>query len=139
MQAKRSDKKIWILRLEKGEEIISAMSKFCRENKINGGFFYGIGACDMVRIAHYDEISKKYSSRKFKKALELLNITGNIAREKELIIHAHVTLADNQFHVFGGHLLEGRISITSEIFLCALPTLKKKFDPETGLKLLDLQ
>ncbi len=139
MQAKKIDKKIWVIRLEKGEKIISTLKKFCLENKIQGGFFYGLGAVDVVEIAHYSFEKKIYFNQKIDKELEILNLTGNIATEKELIIHAHITVADESFHAFSGHLNEGKVNPTMEIFLFELPILKKKLDPTTGLKLLDLQ
>jgi uncharacterized protein len=103
-----------------------------------GGFFHGLGACDQAELALYDVAKQKYFSKKFNQALEMTNITGSIGMEKELIIHAHVTLSDKNMKVIGGHLKEARISGTGEIYLIKLARLKKKFDPETGLKIFDL-
>lgn len=138
MQAKKINKSSWVIRLQRGEKIIKTLKNFCKEKDIYGGFFFGVGAMDQVEIAHYSLEKKKYSSKKLKKAFEVLNITGSIGREKDLIVHAHVTLGDNKMKVLGGHLVEGRVSGTMELYLIKLPTLEKKYDSETGLKLFDL-
>jgi hypothetical protein len=128
----------WVIRLEKGEKIVEKLKEFCKVNSLSGGFFFGLGAVDCVEVAHYDLYEKKYSKLKFNKPLELLNITGSIGVGKELIIHAHVTLSDNKMHAFGGHLVEAVVSGTLEIYFIKLPALKKKYNPQTGLNLLDL-
>ncbi|MCR4264481.1 MAG: DNA-binding protein [Candidatus Roizmanbacteria bacterium] len=128
----------WAIRIARGEKIISTLSSFCRENKIEGGAFYGIGAVDEVELAHYSVDDKKYSRKKFHEPLELTNITGTIGVEKEVIVHAHVTLGRPDMSVIAGHLVEGRISGTLEVYLTDMPKLLKKYDPETGLTLFDL-
>jgi predicted DNA-binding protein with PD1-like motif len=89
-----------------------------------------------VELAHYDVLQKKYSSEKFELPLEVTSILGNVGIfKKEIIIHAHIILADKKMGSFGGHLIEAKVSGTAEIFFVKLKRLKKAFDEETGLKL----
>ena len=131
--------KSFVIRIERGELIIEQLKIFCQQQNIEGGFFYGIGAVDEVELAHYNVESKKYSSIKFLQPLELVNITGSIGKEADLIIHAHATLANPKMEVIAGHLVEARVSGTVEIFLTPLEKLEKKLDQETGLKLFTLK
>lgn len=139
MQVKKFNNDTWVIRIERGEKIIQNLSDFCQERNINGGFFFGVGAVDQVELAHYDVGQKKYSSEKFNQPLEMINISGSIGKEKELIVHAHAVFADPKMNTIGGHLVEGTISGTAEIYLIKLPTLEKKYDSETGLKLFNLK
>jgi len=139
MQSKKFKDNLWVIRLKKGEKIIQSLSAFCQAKKINGGFFFGVGAVSQAELAHYDVFQKKYSSKKFNQPLEMINISGSIGQEKKLIVHAHAVFADPKMKTIGGHLVEATISGTAEICLIKLPSLKKKYDPQTGLKIFHLQ
>lgn len=144
MQFKQINSNTFLIRLERGEYIVKSLKDFCQKNKIEGGFFSGIGAVKEVELALYDVGKKKYFSEKFREAFELTNLTGTIGidistqKNQGLIIHAHATLADNRMNTKGGHLVDARISGTAEIYLKILPKLEKNFDDKTGLKLFNL-
>lgn len=138
MESKELKNNTWVVRIKRGERIIQTLKDFCQKNAVAGGFFFGIGAVDQVELAHYNVGKKKYRSIKFSQPLEMINITGSIGKEKDLIIHAHAVFSDTKMQTIGGHLVEGRVSGTAEIYLMKLPSLKKKYDPETGLKLFSL-
>lgn len=130
----------WLLRFERGEKFVEVFGKWLEDQEIKGGFFVGLGAMDQVEVAHYDVAEKKYNSKKFDQALEVTNVTGNIAIfEDKPLIHAHVSLSDQQMKMVGGHLVEGRISGTLEIYLTQLPRLEKQMEEETGLKVFGLE
>ena len=78
MNYQKINRQNYIIRLARGERIIASLKKFCQKEKIKGGFFYGLGAVDETEVAHYDVSTKKYSSKKFMLALEMVNLTGNI-------------------------------------------------------------
>lgn len=129
----------YILRIARGENLIKSLENFCAQENITGGFFSGIGAVDKVELAHYDVESQQYSSQKLDQPLEVTNLTGTIAgHHDELIIHAHGTFSDTQMHCLGGHVVDCLVSGTLELLLIETEPLHKVSDPETGLKLLDL-
>jgi len=138
MQSRKVTQNSYVIRIKRGEEIITSLTQFCRKYKVNGGFFYGIGACDDVVLAHYNVDKKKYHELPFKKPLELASLIGSIGQEKDLIVHAHAVLADDKMQTIAGHLASATVSGTAEIYLTKLPQLPKKLDRETGLKLFDL-
>lgn len=126
--------------MKRGERVIETFKKFLKKEKIVNAFFYGLGAVDEVILAHYDVATQKYSDKTYKKAFELTNITGNVFySKKDIIIHAHVTLADDKMRTFGGHFIEGTVSGTVELYIQPIPALiHKHHDTETGLKLIAL-
>ena len=129
----------YILRLVRGENVFETLQKFCRQEQIDGAFFSGIGAVDKAELAHYNIETQKYSSQKFNQALEVINLTGNIAlHEGEIIIHAHGTFSDTNMHCLGGHVVSLQVSGTLELSLQKTTALAKSVDSETGLKLFNL-
>lgn len=128
----------WIIRISRGESIISLLETFCIDNHIEGGAFYGIGAADEVELAHYSVDDKTYSTLKFSEPLEVTNITGTIGVAEKLIVHAHVTCSRADMSCIAGHLVEGKISGTLEVYMTVAPKLTKKKDPKTGLNVFDL-
>ncbi len=133
-------KDTFVISLERGEKIIETLKQFCTKQKIKCGYFFGIGALGEVELAHYIVENKKYTSKVFKQPLEITNINGNITTmSKEIYLHSHITLSDEEMKTIAGHLKEGVISATCEIILVRLDTsINRKYDDFTGLNLLDL-
>ena len=54
-------------------------------------------------------------------------------------VHAHIVVGKSDGTAHGGHLLEARVRPTLEVILTESPRhLHKRFDPESGLALIDL-
>ena len=132
--------KTYVLRLEKGDELVSSMEGFVKREKIAGGFFYGLGAVRDVSLGFFDVENKEYKKKYFEQDFELTSLAGDISFSGEkIIVHAHVTLADQDFKVVAGHCNRAVTTATVEVVFNPIEgKLEKKIDPETGLKLLDL-
>ncbi len=130
----------YLLRLEKGEEVVSTLQKFAAAQNIDNAYFSGLGSIENPTLAHYLVTTKKYTEKKIDGIFELLNITGNIALfEDEPLVHSHVTICDEEMNTRGGHLVSTVVSATVEIHLRVLDSVyEKKMDDEIGLKLFDL-
>ena len=126
----------YIIRINRGEEVITELTKFCQENKIFSGSFYGIGACSEAELAHYSVETKQYSKQTFTGEHEVTSLIGIITDKK---IHIHATIADNKFQAQAGHLSRMVISGACEIHLLSgAESISRLPDDETGLELLDL-
>lgn len=131
----------YIIRLEKGEEIIHALISFCEDNNIKSGSITGIGGTDNVSLKYYDQEKKEYISKKFSgKNYEIIGLNGNISLvEDKPFAHIHIILGDSDYRAFGGHLESAIIGITCEItIVMADSTINRKFDDEFKLYFLDL-
>ncbi len=124
----------YLLRFDKGEEFQETMKLFAEKNEIKSAHFYGLGALTNVELGWFDITSKKYCHKKFEDYYEVVNITGNLSqREDEIFVHSHVMLSGSNFHVFGGHLFSGIISVTAEIFLFPLKDpIIREYDQASG-------
>lgn len=131
----------FILRLEKGEEIIQTISKFATDQNIKLGTISAIGATNNVTLALYSPTEKKYYTKQFKRDFEITSLLGNISTFKgKTYLHFHINLSDNSFQAFGGHLKEGVISATFEAIIETIDgNIDREFSSEVGLNLLKFE
>ncbi|MCK4385890.1 MAG: DNA-binding protein [candidate division Zixibacteria bacterium] len=130
----------YLVRLEKGEEVIKTLSSFVEEQNILGGFVFGLGAFKDLTLGYYDSTKKEYIKKFIGDDLEFGNLTGSIAYvEGKPFVHAHVSAAGSDMKAFCGHLFSATISGTGEFMVIPSESkVERKPDPETGLTLLDL-
>jgi len=130
----------FLLRLIKGEEVISSLSSFVEEQKILGGFIFGLGAFKEATLGYFDSDKEEYVKKFFQEDLEFGNLTGSMSYfEGKPFVHAHVVAGGPDVKAFCGHLFSATISATGEFFIIPSDTkIERKSDPETGLNLLDL-
>ena len=69
---------IYVVRLEKDENIVESLKKFAKENNIKAAMVNGIGAVTDTKIGIYDIESKKYNETIFNDNYEITSLTGNI-------------------------------------------------------------
>lgn len=129
----------YVIRIDKGEELVSTLKDFCERKHIKNGTITGIGATDKVVISIFDTKEKKYKKRTLKGTMEITSLTGNISnKDTKAHLHLHINVSNNLLQVYGGHLEECYISATCEIILEKIEGhMNRKYDPETGLDILD--
>jgi predicted DNA-binding protein with PD1-like motif len=130
----------YMLRLDSGEDFLNTISGFCEQKGIKAAKVSGIGAVRDARISYFDLQKGEYISIEVPGDVELLSLMGNISiMEGQVFAHLHVTLADENFKVHGGHFSAGKVGATAEIFIEVYDlVLERKFYQETGLRLLVL-
>lgn len=131
----------YIIRLDKGQEIMSVLKQFCKEHNITAGTIQGIGAGQNLNIGFFNTKTKQYEVKNIKDCVEITSLLGNITvKDNEPFIHLHITTADSFHSVSGGHLLSGEIALTGEIFIKPLNTkLNRVFDPEMGISIFEIK
>jgi len=129
-----------VIRLEKGEEIITALKYGIQNAGIEGGFFYGLGVGTELELGYFDAHKKTYIRKKFDGEYEFTSMAGNVSVvDSEIMIHCHVTITDAEFHAFGGHLFKGTVPATLEVIVFPFAQqLARGHDQTTGLNLLEL-
>ena len=131
----------WVIRLESGESVIEKIVEFCEKEGIAAGSLSGIGAVTSARLGYYNQATGKYTERDFQQELEVISLTGNISRKSDgsLFPHIHCVLSDTDMSVFGGHLFQGFVGPTLEIYLFTVPgEIRRAARPGHSLELLDL-
>ena len=130
----------WVVRLDRGENIISTIKKFCQNHDIQTGYFQAIGAISELTISSYDLENKKYMRKEIKEPLEIASLIGNITTfDSETVIHAHITCGKRDLSTIAGHLDEGIVAATCEFNISPLTNyISRRFNPDIGLNLLDI-
>lgn len=138
MDYKRFDNKI-VLRLKKDEKIIQSLEKLANEENILAAHFQGIGAVNELKIGLMKPGEDDYKWDIYKENLEITSLIGNITTfEDKPVIHTHITCANENSKVIGGHLGEATCSFTAEIFIDVIDTkLEKQTDPELGIQIIE--
>jgi predicted DNA-binding protein with PD1-like motif len=133
------DKDHYMLRLEPGEEIVLSIKQFCIRNNVKNANFCGIGSVVDPKLAHYQLSNKEFKDKSLSGTFEITNVAGNVGAEAgeidDIIVHAHITVADEEMKTYGGHLISGFSGATCEIVIQTYPSnYQKSFDDEVGLK-----
>ncbi len=140
MEYKQFENK-YLLRLDKGEEVVSVLKDFCAQKNILCGAVAGIGAVDKVTLGVFYPATKEYKERTLEGIFEITSLLGNVStKDKKAYLHLHINVGDTENKVFGGHLVAARISATGEIFVNAVDgTVERSLNDEIGLNLLDFE
>ena len=128
----------YIVRLDRGEEIVASITELVKSENISLGRVSGIGAVNKVTIGLFEVDTKEYHKEELIGDFEILNLSGNISQmdDKEYL-HFHITIGDEDFNAFGGHLNQARVSATAEIIIDLIDgNLDREFNDEVGLNLL---
>ena len=137
--------KVVAFRLGPGCDLLKSLEDIVRKENIESGLILaGAGSLSQVTLRNVrifpDEFPIMDRNRIYtpkKEPLELLSLTGNIARrEGEVSIHCHITVSSglDDGRAYGGHLIEGALVFSyCEIVIAEIAGLKMKrdTDPET--------
>ncbi len=132
---------IIIIKLDEGEEVISALREWATKQRIFSGTFYAMGALGRALLGYFDPQTRDYVKIPVETQTEVVSMFGNLAvgEEKTPIFHIHAVLSFPDGHAIGGHLFEGVVNPTLEItFFPLRKLLLRQYNPKTGLKLLSL-
>ncbi len=130
----------YVIRLDKGEDVIESLKDICKNNNIKLASISGIGAANKVTLGLFNTTEKKYYSKDLEGTFEITSLIGNVSTmNDEVYLHIHCNVSDADLTVYGGHLNYCRISATCEIILDTIDsTVDRYFDEEIGLNLFKL-
>jgi hypothetical protein len=104
----------------KGDEVVSGLAEFAAKNHLTVAHFTALGALGSAQIGWFDPEKRAYKTMQINEEMEVTSLVGNITRDRNgnPVVHAHlvVSLLRNGA-VYAGHLLDGHISITMQMYL----------------------
>jgi len=129
----------YVLRLDEGEEAISSIGRFLVGQNILAGYFVAWGAFSRLKLEYYRPAEREYTARTFEQQLEVASLLGNVAcLDGEPVIHAHLTVGDEEFRTYSGHLAEGTVRPMLEVFVTPFPgELRRVRDERTNLAVME--
>ena len=132
--------KKYYIRLDKGDEIVSALTELCAREGIRTAQVQGIGGCEKAVVGIFDLQKKDYDRIEVNAMLEMISLDGNITLlDDKPFLHAHAVFAyhdaDGKASVLSGHLLEAVIGLTGEIVLTpADGQIRRRYDETLGIR-----
>ena len=131
--------KDYVLRIDKGEEILQAISQVCEKENIRLGSVNGIGAVGDVTLGVFNRERFQYESKEYKGDFEIASCMGNISTMNgNTYLHIHMAVGNpEKGEVHAGHLNRGIVSLTGEFFLHQLDgEVDREYSEEVGLNLI---
>lgn len=117
------------LRLSPGADLRQAIEQALRQQGAQAAFvLQGIGSLSVAQLRH----AGAATASELRCDLEILTLAGSVAPDGA---HLHMSVADGQGRVSGGHVANGCIvRTTAELLLAVLPqhAFSRAFDPATG-------
>ncbi|PIR96522.1 MAG: hypothetical protein COT92_00635 [Candidatus Doudnabacteria bacterium CG10_big_fil_rev_8_21_14_0_10_42_18] len=132
------DNRRYVLRFDKGDEVVSGIFKFMQEQQITACTFSGIGSALEVEFGYYNQHLKQYRKKPYVEEMEVVSLIGNGSiMEGKPAVHMHGIIGRLDFTLLGGHIFKLVTLATCEIFLIKLEgNLERKNNPEWNLNLL---
>lgn len=128
-----------VVKLKRGEEIVSKLKELAQKEKITLASLRAIGAVDEVTLGWYDVENQQYRSKMIHGQMEITSCIGTFTTmHGEPYLHLHITLSDESYQALGGHLESARVSGTfeAEIWEHQGGSVERVPDPETGLNVM---
>ena len=119
---------------------MAQLADFASSNRVEGAELSGIGAFERAVVGFYNLERQEYEHIPVEEETEVLSVLGNLSLTDEgPRVHLHATLSRRDGSALGGHLFEGVVAATLEVFVHQTATpLRRVPDPAAGIPLLDL-
>jgi len=132
--------KVWLLVLDKGEEVKKTLEDFAAAEKLEAASFVALGAFERAKIGYFQWDKRTYKEIPVDEQVEVITLVGDIVRSEKGCpsVHAHTVLGRSDGSTRGGHLLEAIVRPTLEITLTQSPAhLVRRRHPELGIALIE--
>ena len=125
----------WAIVFEAGEEVITDLLAFARQNEIAAASFTAVGAFANVVLGVFDWQTRQYLRIPISEQVEVVSVIGDILFEGgSPRVHAQAALAKHCGVTVGGHLLEGHACPMLQVILSSPPRhIERHIDEAAGL------
>ena len=107
----------YVIRLNKGEEVIQCLKELCKNENIKLAEITGLGASDFVEIGVFNVNTKEYNTKVFEGMFEITSLVGNVTtKDSEVYLHIHINFGDEDGVVKGGHLVKAKFLRLQKLF-----------------------
>ena len=128
-------KKIHVFRVMPGQELLTGITTYCRQNNVTSGVIIGIiGSVTKIKLNYLLKLPGDYKTIEYTGPLEIVCAQGTVAlKEGNLMLHIHMQLSSPEIS-HGGHVVDAMIFSTAEVTIGELDYhLNRTLDQYTGL------
>ena len=133
---------VLIGKMSYGGDLLSELTDICIKENVRLGRIEAIGSVKKSRLGFYNQQTREYQYFALDKPLEITKLIGNVSiKDDKPIVHAHVTLSDEEGNAYGGHLATGTVTFACEFILQPFEgaVLARDYDDKTGLALWTME
>ena len=118
------DGEILFIRMEDGENFYEKLYEALDKYSIESGIILsGIGMLRDFTIGWFN--GNEYEKEKISTPHELVSTSGNVSLvDNQIFAHIHAALANPERKLVGGHLFDGIVNNTVELFVKELPDIE---------------
>ncbi len=133
-QIKLENGKLHCFRLTPNQDLKSEVISYCEKNKIKAGcVLSAVGSLTQLRL----RLANSVAFLERKEFFEIVSVTGTISIHG---CHIHISVADQNGGVIGGHLVDSNLIYTTcEIVLLELKNFEFKREVDSRTKFKELQ
>lgn len=138
MEYRRFDNTIYV-RIDRGEEVFEQIAAVCAAENVALGHITALGATEDFTVGIYNLETQSYRTQHITGFHEILSINGTVnTMNGEHYCHVHITAADTQGRVIGGHLSRCVIGITLELVLTVVNgTVDRRYNETMGFNQME--
>jgi predicted DNA-binding protein with PD1-like motif len=131
----------YTVRIDSGEEIVSALTEFAETHAVRAGVISGLGSVGECTLGFFVRSTRTYVRRTFTGEHEIGVLTGNFSElDGKPFPHCHVVIAGDDFVAHTGHLFHGIVTATCEVQVITDPgLLRRARRDDMGFNPLDLK
>jgi predicted DNA-binding protein with PD1-like motif len=120
--------------LQPGDDLRESIEKLVRDRAISAGTIIScVGALSQARLRMADTAREDQNVRDFDGPFEIVSLIGNVGPGRT---HLHLSVADKDGRVIGGHVKTGGniVAITAELVIAVEDSLRfiEREDPSVG-------
>lgn len=133
--AQEGPSRVFAVIFEVGDEVIEGVTSFAQQNGVQSAHFTGIGAFSSATLGWFNAQTKQYEQRPIDSQVEVASLVGNISQYNgQPRIHAHVVVGTPDGIGHAGHLFQGIVRPTLELFVTEVPArLERRDNPQVGM------
>lgn len=127
-----------VVRMDPGEEILEQVEAVARREHIALASIQALGAVGEFTAGVFRTGEKRFVAHTFRGCFEIVSLTGTIdSMGGDFYCHLHMSAANEEGQVFGGHLNRAVVSATCEMVVTLIDgAVDRQRDEEIGLNLL---
>ena len=137
----KAGEKIYILVFNMGDEVRQTLLEFASKHQVRTARIMAVGAFSEATLGYFDATTHNYNPIHVREQVEVASLVGSLAvnadNPEQPKLHLHAVLGRSDGTAMAGHLLQGTVRPTLEMFVVISPVeLDRYNDPATGLALL---
>jgi len=126
-----------VVRLDPGEEVMEQLKGLCKKERVTLAEVKALGALKEFSVGLFNTEEQRYYSNDYSLPVEITSLWGTVTtQEGETYLHLHLSAADKENRVYGGHLNRAVVSATLEMVVDVMDgVVERELSPQVGLNL----